>query len=52
ADPIHTYVGLGRLSRAEIVVIWTLSIGVIPSKDARPLTRGDCNASSPTSSIF
>ncbi|PON60658.1 hypothetical protein PanWU01x14_150760 [Parasponia andersonii] len=57
ADLVHICVGLGRLPQAEIVVnmdpvhkgyMWAIEYGP-PSKDARPLTGGDCNAPSPTS---
>ncbi|PON81456.1 hypothetical protein TorRG33x02_227250, partial [Trema orientale] len=60
ADSVHTYVGLGRLPRAGIVVnvdsnhrgyMWAIECGP-PSEDARPLMGRDCNAPSPTSGML
>ncbi|PON42100.1 hypothetical protein TorRG33x02_336560 [Trema orientale] len=60
ADLVHTYVGLGRLPRARIMVnmdpthrgyMWAIECGPL-SEDARPLTGGDCNAPSPISGML
>ena len=60
ADPVHTYVGLGRLPRARIVVnvdpvhrgyMWAIECEP-SSEDARLLTEGDCNVASPTSDML
>ncbi|PON58077.1 hypothetical protein TorRG33x02_292120 [Trema orientale] len=59
ADPVHTYLGLGRLPRARIVVnvdpahrgyMWAIECGP-PSEDAKPLTGRVCNAPSPISEL-
>ncbi|PON40055.1 hypothetical protein PanWU01x14_299980 [Parasponia andersonii] len=60
ADPIYTHVGLRRLPQVEIVVnvdpaqrgyLWAIECGP-PNENARPLTKGDCNTPSPTSSML